>query len=261
MIRGRGFTEEDRKPNEHVLVLSDALARRLFPNQDPLSQHLRLGFEGPWLTVVGVAGNVKNAGLFNREDPEYYLVRRHAPDDAFSASTVIIRSAMNPQAMAHWVRSEIADVDRTLPVTIETMKQLVGTFAERPRFDAALLGLFALMGVLLAAVGIYGVISFVVTQRTQEIGVRMALGATRGDILRLFAGRGLKLIAFGVALGLFGGLAVTRVLASLLYGVSTDDASTFAAVVVGLAGVAFLATYIPARRATKVDPMVALRYE
>ena len=261
IIRGRGFTEEDRKPNEHVLVLSDALARRLFPGEDPLGQHLRLGLEGPWFTVVGVAGNVKNAGLFNREDPEYYLVRRHTPDDAFSASTLIIRSAMNPQAMAHWVRSEIADVDRTLPVTIETMKQRVGTFAERPRFDATLLGLFALIGILLAAVGIYGVISFLVTQRTQEIGVRMALGATRGDILRLFAGRGLKLIAVGVALGLVAGLAVTRVVASLLYGVSTDDPSTFAAVVMGLAGVAFLATYIPARRATKVDPMVALRCE
>src|SRR5947208_8177974 len=137
--------------------------------------------------------------------------------------------------MANLVRSEIADVDRTLPVTIETMKQRVGTFAERPRFDAALLGLFALMGVLLAAIGIYGVISFLVTQRTQEIGVRMALGATRSDILRLFAGRGLKLIVIGVILGFFAALAVSRVVASLLYGVGPDDPSTFAAVVMGLA--------------------------
>ena len=261
ILRGRGFTEQDRNPNEHVLILDDSLARRLFPSQDPLGQRLRLGFEGPWFTVVGVAGQVKNAGLFSHDDPEYYMVRRHTPDDAYSASSVIVRSTINPQVMARWVRSEIAGLDATLPVTIETMERRVGTFAAGPRFDAALLGLFALTGVLLAAIGIYGVISFLVTQRTQEIGVRMALGATRSDILRLFAGRGLKLIVIGVILGFFAALAVSRVVASLLYGVGPDDPSTFAAVVMGLAGVAFLATYIPARRATQVDPLVALRYE
>ena len=261
ILRGRGFTEQDRNPNEHALILDDSLARRLFPSQDPLGQHLRLGFEGPWFTVVGVAGQVKNAGLFSHDDPEYYMVRRHTPDDAYSASSVIVRSTINPQVMARWVRSEIAGLDATLPVTIETMERRVGTFAAGPRFDAALLGLFALTGVLLAAIGIYGVISFLVTQRTQEIGVRMALGATRSDILRLFAGRGLKLIVIGVILGFFAALAVSRVVASLLYGVGPDDPSTFAAVVMGLAGVAFLATYIPARRATQVDPLVALRYE
>ncbi len=261
ILRGRGFAEGDRAPNQHAIILGDSLARRLFPGQDPVGQHLRLGLQGPWFTVVGVAASVKNGGLAEAADPEYYVVRRHTTDDAYSWSTVIIRSPTSPEALARWVRSEVAGLDPTLPVTVETMRQRVGTFSVRPRFNAALLGLFALMGVLLAAIGVYGVISFLVTQRTTEIGVRMALGATRGDVLRLFAGRGLKLISAGVALGLVGALAAFRVLASLLFGVQPDDPATFAAAIVGLAGVALLATYIPARAATKVDPIVALRHE
>src|SRR5579864_1051282 len=247
ILRGRGFTEADRRPGQHVIILSESLAHRLFPGEDPLGQEIRHGFEGPWFTVVGIAANVKNGGLAEPADPEFYLVRRHSADDAAAAAQVILRTSTGSQAMAHWARSEIAGLDPTLPISIETMQQRVGTFSVQPRFDAALLGLFALMGLLLAAVGIYGVIAFLVTQQTQEIGVRMALGATRGDVLKLFAGRGLNLISIGVALGLIAALALSRVLSSLLYGVRPDDPATFAVVILGLAGVGLLATYMPAR--------------
>ncbi len=261
ILRGRGFVEQDRTPDTHVIVLSQALARRIFPGQDPLGQHLRLGLAGPWFTVVGVAGDVKNAGLARQPDPEYYVVRRRAPEDMPASSTVLIRGSVVPEAMAQWVRSEIAGINPALPVSVDTMRQRVKSFAVRPRFNAALLGLFAAFGCLLAAVGIYGVISFLVTERTREIGVRMAIGATRGDILRLFAGKGLRLIAIGSTAGVLSGLAASRVLASLLFGVGPDDPFTFAAAVAALAGVTLAATYIPARRAMKVAPMEALRYE
>jgi putative ABC transport system permease protein len=261
ILHGRSFTEADRNPDQHVIILSESLAQRLFPGQDPLGHAVRHGFEGPWFTVVGVTANVKNGGLAEPADPEYYIVRRHSAEDAASASQVILRTSTNHPAMGHWVRSEVAGLDPTLPVTLETMQQRVGTFSVQPRFDAAVLGLFALMGLLLAAVGIYGVIAFLVTQQTQEIGVRMALGATRGDVLKLFAGRGLRLITIGVALGFVSALALSRVLSSLLFGVQADDPATFAVAILGLAGVGLLASYIPARAATKIDPMTALRCE
>ena len=262
ILRGRGFVEEDRNPSENVVILSDSLARRMFPNEDPLGRQIRLDPDSKsWFAVIGIAGNVKNAGLAARADPEYYVVRKHSTENAESDSAVIIRSPMNPRAAAHWMRAAVSDLDPTLPVNIETMSQRVGKLAQRPRFDAVLLGLFAGMGVLLAAIGIYSVIAFLVGQRTQEIGVRMALGAQPRDILRLVLGKGLKVIVAGTVVGLFFALAVTRLLKSLLFGVTPNDPFTLAGVTLLLAGVALAACYLPARRAMRLDPMVALRYE
>jgi putative ABC transport system permease protein len=261
ILRGRGFQEEDRNPGARVIVLSRTLTQRLFPGQDPVGQQLRLGADEPWLTVVGVADDVKNGGLEHPADPEYYVVRRRTPDDAPPFSTVLIRSSINPDVLAQWVRSEIAALNATLPLKIETMRQRLDSFSARPRFDAALLGMFAALGCLLAAVGLYGVIAFMVAERTQEIGVRMALGASRGEILRLFSSKGLRLIALGSVVGVVCALAASRLITSLLYGVTPNDPPTLVVAVLLLAIVTLAATYIPARRATKVDPMVALRYE
>jgi ABC-type antimicrobial peptide transport system permease subunit len=174
---------------------------------------------------------------------------------------VIIQTAMPPRAMGNWIRAEIAGVDPTLPVNIQTMDQRVSQMAGRPRFETALLGLFAFVGVLLAAIGIYGVISFMVTQRTQEIGVRMALGATRADVLKLITSSGARLVAIGAGAGLLASLLIARLMASLLFGIGPADPLTFIAVVLFLAAVALVATWIPARSAARVDPLVALRYE
>jgi putative ABC transport system permease protein len=261
ILRGRDFEEADRDPGKHALILSQLLARRLFPDEDPLGKRLQLGLTGPWFTVMGVAGNVKNGGLSEPGDPEYYVVRRRTPEDATRHASLIVRSSLDPAAVASWVRTEITGLDPTLPVEIETMNQRIRVFTARPRFNAALLGLFAGLGLLLAAVGIYGVTAFLVTQRVQEIGIRMALGAERRNVLGLIVRHGLRLTLFGVVLGVAGAWALTSFLASFLFGVAPRDPATFVLVSLALVAVSILACYIPARRATKVDPMVALRYE
>jgi putative ABC transport system permease protein len=263
ILRGRSFNKLDRAPDRHVIILSTELAPRLFPGRNPLGQNLRLELQGPWYEVVGVAGNVKNNGLTGRADPEYYIVRGHAPVNSTRFASVImrVRLGMNPSAVAHSVRSAVAEIDPDLPITIETMKQRVGSLVVRPRFDASLLGLFAVMGAILAAIGIYGMISFLVTQRTHEIGIRMALGAQRKDVVQLVVGQGMALALIGVGIGIADALGLTRLLSSMLYGVKPTDPLTFAVVSLVLAGVALLACYIPARRAMKVDPAVALRHE
>jgi predicted permease len=266
IVRGRGFTEADRRPEQHATVISRGLAERLFPNEDPLGQQLQFG-EGPWYTVVGVAADVKNGGLAATGDPEYYVVRRHSAAGGDprgrvdSHAYVVVRTAMKSTAMADWVRREIAALDPTLPVSVDTMRQRVSQLEARPRFDAALLSLFAALGLLLATIGIYGVIAFLVTQRTQEIGVRMALGAGTGDVLRLITGKGLLLIVTGSGLGIAAALGLSRLLRGLLFEVAPHDPLTLCAAAGVLVAVAFLATLIPARAATRIDPMVALRYE
>ncbi|MFB3920472.1 MAG: ABC transporter permease [Terriglobia bacterium] len=262
ILNGRPFEEADRNPDQHAIILSEALARRLFPGEDPLGKRLQRFPEQPtWFTVVGVAADVKNNGLTMPGDPEYYVVRGHAPEDTTRRTSLIIRSSLDPKAVAAWLRQEIVAIDPTLPVTIETMTERVGNLAARPRFNAALLTLFAGFGLLLAAVGIYGVIAFLVSQRTQEIGIRMALGAQRPDILRLVFRQGMGIILAGVALGLVGALGLTRFLASQLYNVRPTDPLTLGIASLSLAAITGLACFFPARRATKVDPIVALRYE
>jgi hypothetical protein len=242
----------------------------MFPGQDPLGRHIRPGPDADWLTVVGVAGNVKNGGLAEPADPEYYVVRKHFADGIFQnqeppygwrGASVILRGSASQQALAGWLRSEIAALDSTLPVSIASMSQRVHQLAERPRFNAVLLSLFAGMGVLLAAIGLYGVMSFLVAQRTQEIGVRMALGATPRMITTQVLSSSALWTAAGAAAGLIGSFFAARSLGAMLFQVSPADPWTLSAALTLLCGVALLAAWIPARRAARTDPMHALRQD
>lgn len=259
ILRGRGFSEEDRQPSQQVIILSECLAARMFPGEEPLGKRLRPGLTGPWLTVIGIAGEVKNGGLSTAADPEFYRVRKLSPEDAWNYSSVILRSALHPQMLAEWVRAEISAQDPTLPVAIQTMDQRVRGLQQRPRFNAMLLTLFAALAVALAALGIYGLLAFLVAERTQEIGIRLALGGTPSHIRRLVLGHGVLLLALGGVLGLGASLALTRLLKSLLFAVQPNDPVTLATVAVLLVGVALLACSLPARRAVRVDPAVAIR--
>lgn len=261
VIRGRGFTEEQRSLNDHFVILSSLLAFRLFANEDPVGQRVQLSPDGPLYMVVGVAANVKNAGLAAESDPEYYRLRRNAAEDWESWAAIVLKTVLSPAATAPWVRSQVEQIDPTVPVEIETLNERVSQLADRPRFETALLGFFAVSGLLMAIIGLYGVISFVAIQRTQEIGVRMALGARRIDILRLITWEGVRLTLLGGVAGLSVALAVSHLLKSLLYSVGPYDPSIFVTAALLLAVVALAATLIPALAATKVEPVVALRYE
>jgi putative ABC transport system permease protein len=268
ILRGRPFREEDRRPAEYAVILSETLARRLFPFDDPIGKRVLKTARGQRFTVVGIAGDVKNAGPARAAEPEYYVVRKHAPDETFEnegdgwrSASAVIRSPLNPRAMAVWVRAEFAALDATLPVEVETMRQRVGELAERPRFNAMLLTLFAAMGMLLAAIGLYGVLAFLVTLRTPEIGVRMALGATPANITTLLLGQAAVWALAGAGLGMAGSLFAMRLLRSLLFEVPERDPWTLIAAPVLLLLVALMAAWIPSRRAARVDPMQALRQE
>ncbi len=271
IVRGEGFREEDLSSSDHFVVLSQQLAGLLFPGEDPIGQRLNfdhVGFpDAPWYTVVGVAANVKNGGLTGEEGPEFYRLRRNREEDwggrgVWGQSAVmVVRSSLPPAETSRWIRSQVAALDPTLPVDIATLRERVSKLADQPRFQTTLVGFFAATGLLLAVIGLYGVIAFLVAQRTQEIGVRMALGAGRGDVLRLVMGKSLRLVVCGVVVGLAAALAVSRVLASLLFGVGPRDPVTFVLVALLLILVALLATLIPARSASRVEPIVALRCE
>ena len=261
IVAGRSFSKEDQASNDHFMIISKLLEEKLFPGENPIGRQIQPGLEGPWYTIVGVAQNVKNGGLGGEDEPEYYRLRRNRAEDWSRDSAVIIRTSLPPSVMAGWVRSEIAALDPTLPVNVQSMNHRISELASAPRFVTALLGLFAFVGVLLAAIGIYGVIAFMVTQRTQEIGVRMALGATRGNVLRLTMGEGGCLLALGTGVGMVASLLVARAMKSLLFGIAPSDPLVLVAAMVLLAAVALVATWIPARTAAKVDPLVALRYE
>jgi predicted permease len=258
ILRGRPFQEEDRDPDRSVMILSDSLARRLFPGEDPLGKQILPG-RGPWRTVVGVAANVKNNGLVERAAPEFYEVRKHSSQDTWRSATAIVRGAADTRQMAAWVRAEVAAIDPGLPVEIGTLDQQLSKLAARPRFNALLLGIFAALGVALAGVGLYGLISFMVAQRTQEIGVRMALGATPGGIVRLVLRHAARWTVAGALVGVAGAYFVTRLLESMLFGVSSQDTWTLAAAVSVLFAAALAAAWIPARHASRLDTVEALR--
>ena len=272
IVRGRSFTEEDRNGSQYLVVLSRLLAARMFPGEDPVGKRIQRIRDGLWFTVAGVAENVKNGGLTEQDDPEIYFLRRSVVQDwgerapvgevmSGAAPILIVDAALPPATIAPWVRSQIAELDPTVPVKIETLNEMVSKLADRPRFETALLGFFALCGLLMAVIGLYGVIAFVAAQRTQEIGVRMALGATRLDVLRLIAGEGVRLIVLGGVLGLGAALALAQLLKSLLFNMGPRDPASYAAVAFLLVLVALAATLIPARTAMKIEPVVALRYE
>jgi len=261
ILRGQGFTEAERVSNDQNMVVSSFLAARLFGEADPIGQHVQPVPNGPWYTVVGVAANVKNGGLSGADKPEFYRLRRNLVDDWTPWNIMVLKTSLAPAAVAPWVRAQIAQIDPTLPIEVETLSESVSKLADRPRFEMALLGFFAISGLLMAVIGLYGVISFMTTQRTKEIGVRMALGADRIDILRWIAREGFRLILLGGAIGLCAALALTQFMRSLLFHIGPRDPATFLGVALLLGLVALAATLIPARRAMRVDPAVALRAE
>jgi len=266
IIRGKNFTEEQRNSNGHFMILSKLLASRMFPRKNAIGKSIKPRPDDPWYVVVGVADNVKNSGLASQDKPEYYRLRRNFvadwdPNSWGLHSVIILETALPPAAIAPWVRSQIIHIDPTALVDITPLNQQLNKLAARPRFETMLLGFFAFTGLLMAIIGLYGVISFVATQRTQEIGVRMALGASRFNILRLILWEGVRLIALGGVVGLVAALALSRVLKSLLFSISPYDPVSFIEVALLLTLVALMATLIPARSAMNVDPVVALRHE
>jgi ABC-type antimicrobial peptide transport system permease subunit len=210
---------------------------------------------------VGVAANVKNDGLMTSGDPEFYLPWKNDPAIDLHRSYLVVRTRMNPESVASWMRAETGSLDSTLPVTIESMKQRVGKLWQRPRFNAILLSLFAGIAVLLAAIGIYGVVGCLVVQRTREIGVRVALGATPRSILRLVLSNVARWTMGGAAFGISLAWFAARLMESLLFEVRVHDPALLGLALFLLLAAAFLAAWMPARRAMRVDPMVALRYE
>jgi putative ABC transport system permease protein len=264
ILRGRGFTETDRSPDVSVTILGSLLAKRLFLDGDALGKQVRFQPNSVWCLVIGIAGNVKyvqGSGFVAPAESEYYLPQQHSAHFVDPQQRVILRTSLNPAAVAPWMRKTVASLDPTVPVTIDSMSQRVRQLEARPRFNAALLGIFATIGILLAALGTYGVLAFLVAQRTREIGICMALGAQRRDVMKLILAQGTKLALAGLFIGVAGAFAVTRSMAALLFEVKPVDPAIFSGVAIFLILVALGACYIPARRATRVDPMVALRYE
>jgi putative ABC transport system permease protein len=263
LLQGREFTERDDSKATKVLIVNQAFAQQFFPGENPIGKHILAGIanagEPPMREIIGVVGNVKFEDLTTEFSPESYIPYGQLQ---FGSVTIVVRSSKDPEGLAKPIASVVQSLDKDLPTySPKTVEQyLDGTIAV-PRFNTFLLAIFAALAMILTAVGLYGVISYTVAQRTHEIGIRMALGAQPGDMMRLVVSQGMTLALFGVAVGLVAALGLTRFLSSLLFGVSSTDPVSFAAVVAMLFAVVLLACYIPARRAMRVDPMVALRYE
>ncbi|MGI8745081.1 MAG: ABC transporter permease [Bryobacteraceae bacterium] len=260
LIKGRMLTDRDRSNTPLVTVIGQALAKQFFPGADPIGQKLfvQWGRETPY-QIVGVVGDVRHTGLEKDPMPTVYFADAQEPN---GGGTLVIRTATEPMRLAHAIEAQIHSYDREQPIAdVVPMDVFLSKAVARPRFQSVLLGVFAALALLLAAIGIFGVMSYSVAQRTSEIGIRVALGAQRSEILKLVVGQGAVLALIGIAAGLAGAFALTRVLQSLLFEVSPTDPVVFAGVPLLLGAVALLATYLPARRASKVDPIVALRYE
>jgi hypothetical protein len=261
IVAGRGFEESDRISGPPPVILSATLARRTFGGENPVGQRISLDGGVGWSQVLGVASDAKNSGLDVPADPEYYVLRISDSTQLGRGAVAIFRTAQELSASVRLIRGEIAELDRSLPVTLETLNARVDHFREQPRFVAWLVSLFALFGLALAAIGIYGVLSFAVSRRTREIGVRMALGATPGKIAVLIQKQAAAMVAAGLAAGLAAAAALTRLVRALLFEVSPGDPISLAAAIAALVITAALAAWIPARRAAGVDPMAALREE
>jgi putative ABC transport system permease protein len=262
LLRGRVFSEQDSPSSPNVAIISETLARRYFPNQDPIGRQMRFGFPpngNVSRQIVGIVGDVRDVTLSQKPGPMMYVPFAQAP---LWGGEVVARSSLSTSSVAAAIRQAVHSIDKDLPVTdVESFPDALGQSISRERFRTLLLGSFSAMALVLAAVGIFGVVSHSASQRTHEIGIRMALGAQRRDVLRLVLGQGAKLALLGLGIGIVLAFLLTRLIASLLYSVSATDPLTFGAVAIVLFGVAVTACYIPARRATKVDPMVALRHE
>jgi putative ABC transport system permease protein len=262
LVRGRFFADSDAVESQRVALIDEAAARRFWPNEDPLGRRVKQGgraSNAPWATIIGVVGNVKTEGFDQPDHPHLYLSALQNPGYAMA---VYLRAEGDPASLTQALREQVRAVDPDLPVFGErTMDDVVGASLARRRFALQVVGGFGVLALLLAGVGVYGVVAYSVSRRTREIGIRLALGASSGAILRWVFGHGMRLTLLGTAAGLVGAFLLTRLLRGLLFGVETTDPVTYAGLAILLAAVALLACYIPARRATKVDPMVALRHE
>jgi len=263
LVNGRVFTEADRADSPPVVIVNKALADKIFPGENPIGKHIKPGLaitgEAKMREIVGVVGDVKHRGLGRPDDPEAYL-----PQDQMGIGFMsgVVRTSAPAASLVSAIREQVASLDKDIPVyDVKSMDDYVAASVAQPRLDSTLLGIFAGLALVLAIVGIYGVMSFSVEQRTNEIGIRMTLGAQRRDVLRLVLRQGLAIAAIGVTLGILGALGTSGLLKSLLFGVRPSDPLTLASVAILLVGCVVVACYIPARRATRVDPMVALRYE
>jgi putative ABC transport system permease protein len=261
LVRGRFFTERETREKSNVVIINEALAARYFPGVDPIGQQLVINMTSPNVPteIVGIVASSKFNDL--RADTRPATFWPH-PQLAYLAMTLTIRTAGDPLALAGSVEREIHAIDKDQPISdVRTMNQWVARTLAPARFNSLVLAIFAALALLLASIGIYGVISYSVTQRTAEIGIRIALGAERRDILRLVVGTGIRLSLAGLAIGIVLALALSRTVTSLLYETTGTDPATFASVVVVLAVVALLASYLPARRASRIPPVEALRYQ
>ncbi|MFZ0463473.1 MAG: ABC transporter permease [Candidatus Acidiferrales bacterium] len=261
LLRGREFTDADTPRNAPpVIIINETTARRYWPDEDPVGKQFKFNdpnFPSPLFTIVGVVGDIRQDGLEKSASAMTYV-----PDSGYFADDLVVRANGGSKTLLAAIRDQVKAVDKNLAVDrFQAASEILSIHESQRKFDACLLGGFAFIALLLAAVGIYGSISYWVKQRTQEIGIRMALGAQPRDIFSLVIGRGMVVIFFGLALGIGGALALTRLLSSMLFGVQPADPLTYTAVALLLAGVAFAACYFPARRAMDVDPMIALRYE
>jgi putative ABC transport system permease protein len=264
LVKGRLIESRDGTGTPAVALINETMARNIWPGEDPIGKHFKTGDytdKTPWISVVGVVGDVHQAGLDVPARAELYMPYAQQ-DFGFEPEYLTVRTKGDPMQMAEAIRQQIWAVDSEQPVAgVMPLAELVDDYLTPRQMQTSLLGAFAGLALLLAALGIYGVLSFSVTQRTQEIGVRIALGARREDVLKMILSQGLKLFLAGAVIGLVSALALSRALEHWLYGVSATDPWSFASVTILLAAVTLLACYIPARRAMRVDPLVALRYE
>ncbi len=260
LVEGRFFDQRDAPGAMPSAIINETFARTYYGNESAIGHRVRPGFQDPWLTIVGVVADVKNAGLDKPAGTELFFPYRQG----FQTRQlyVVARTTRDPKSLISAARGAVRAVDPSLPVSqVQTMDEVMDGVRSRPRFLTTLLGLFSGTALVLAAVGLYGVISYSVTRRTTEFGIRMAMGAKRRDVLNLVLGQGMRLALAGVAVGAAGALALTRVISGLLFGVSAFDPITFVAMAALLVAVTAAACIIPGMRATKVDPLVALRYE
>jgi putative ABC transport system permease protein len=245
-----------------VAVINETMAHRYWPNENPIGRRITVGLprpDNPWATIIGIARDQPHRAIDSLPEPDWYLSRPPSPQ---LNQILFVRTTANPSALAAPIRTVVAEVDRNQPVAnIKTMTDVVADTIAPRKFNMLLFVLFAVIATVLAALGIYGVIAYTVAERTHEVGIRMALGAQKSDVLGLIIKTGVMLTLIGVAMGLAIALALTHLMTTLLFGITPNDATTFAAVSAFLILIALIACYVPARRATKVDPLVALRHE
>jgi predicted permease len=259
--RGRGFNSNDGPTAPSVAVINETMARRLFPNQDPVGQRVRTGpnATGPWTTIIGVIGDIRHGGLEEEPQPELYITAQQGPP---VSPFIVVRASGDPAALTETIRAEARRIDKNLPLyDMRTMSTLRSEAVATRRFILIIVGAFGALALGLAAIGVYGVMSLIVSERTREVGVRLALGAQPSELLTMIVGQAAKLAGVGIAIGVAAALPLAPLLDSQLYGIESFDLTTFIAVPMVLLLIAALAALVPARKAMRIDPLAALRID